>query len=484
MEPLLEQLKGLPEKWKTLGRGTKVSAVLAVLVLAAIGGVGWIASGGADSYQYAFTNLSPEDGAAAATALKASGVPFRIEAGGTALAVPSAKVYDVRMMLAAQGLPKAGGVGFELFDKGQFGVSEFTQRVNLRRAIEGELGRTVGNLSEVRSARVHLSLGERGLYRDEDKKATASVVVQLQPGRTLTDGQLSGIRHLVASAVPGLSPESVTVMDGHGAVLGEAAGAVMSGQAFETQMESQLQQRIVSLLEPVVGAGSVLARITVNADSSEVSQNSEVFDPDQVAVRTEKKVSQNQQTDNGANGGVAGAAANQPMNPQGASGGGSGNKTQSGSQDEVRSFEISKTQSTTVIKTPRLRRISVAVLLDQPKAGAREEAGSDAPGRAGEEGHRLRRSARRSVSDFAGRVRPRRGRCRRAGRRVRAAEASLVGALRRRWSRVSGAGFRAGVVPPLRGGQQRATAEASCSSPACASLSSRLRRVARSTPSR
>ena len=230
MEPLLDQLKSLPAKWQSFSRGTRMVLIGTLVALGSVALVSYLASGAVDPYQYAFTNLSPEDGQAAAAVLKTSGIPYRSEAGGSALAVPASKVYDARLILAAQGLPRASGVGFEIFDKGQFGVSEFTQRVNLRRAIEGELARTVGALDEVRGARVHLSLGERGLYRGEDKKATASVVVTLHPGRTLTDSQLSGIRHLVAAAVPGLQPDSVTIVDGHGAVLGGAPGEATNGK--------------------------------------------------------------------------------------------------------------------------------------------------------------------------------------------------------------------------------------------------------------
>lgn len=372
MEPLLEQLKSLPARWNGFGRGTRLAIIGTILGLASVGTAAYFVSGGADTYQYAFTNLSAEDGQAASAVLKSSGIPFRSEAGGTALAVPANKVYDARLILAAQGLPRAGGIGFEIFDKGQFGVSEFTQKVNLRRAIEGELARTVGSLAEVRSARVHLTLSERGLYRDEDKKATASVVVTLHPGRALSKEQLSGVRHLIASAVPGLLPESVTVVDGRGSVLGGSSenGA---GSGFEGEKEAELQTRVVSMLEPVVGAGAVVARISVTADNSEVSQNAEVFDPDQVALKTEKTGSSNSQTENGQqNGGIAGATANQPMvlqNP-----GGTSNKSSTTSGDAMKSYEVSKTQTTTIIRSPRVRKLSVAILLEQPKAGPRDEA--------------------------------------------------------------------------------------------------------------
>src|SRR6185369_8161039 len=218
MEPLLNQLKDLTRKFSALSQTLRfaifgvAALVLLIVVLTQLGG----ASG---SYEYAFTNLSAEDSSEAAAQLKAAKVPFRLEAGGTALAVPASQVYDARLLLASMGLPRGGGVGFEIFDRGDLGVSEFTQRVNLRRAIEGELGRTIGRLGPVRSARVHITLPEKGLYRDDDKKAVAAVVLNLQPGRAMTDKELAGVRHLVAAAVTGLDSDAVTVVDGRGNVL-------------------------------------------------------------------------------------------------------------------------------------------------------------------------------------------------------------------------------------------------------------------------
>src|SRR6266542_260313 len=167
MEPLVKQLKELPARAGALPGPAK--AVLAAVALAAVAAAVAISMSSADSWQYAFTNLTAEDSSDAAAALKVAGVPFRLEAGGSALAVPAAKVYDARLLLATTGLPRGGGVGFELFDRGDLGVSEFTQKVNLRRAIEGELARTISRLGPVRSARVHLSLAEKGLFKDEDR---------------------------------------------------------------------------------------------------------------------------------------------------------------------------------------------------------------------------------------------------------------------------------------------------------------------------
>ena len=362
MEPLLNQLKELPKRFLSLSMAMKAGAfALLALLVTAIVVASIVSTGG--TYQYVFTNLTPEDSAEAAAQMKATGVPFRLEAGGTALAVPSSKVYDARLLLAGAGIPRGGGVGFEIFDKGDIGVSEFTQKVNLRRATEGELGRTIGRLSSVRSARVHVTFGQHGLYRDEDKDAVAAVVVNLQPGRTLGDKELQGIRHLVASAVPGLRSDSVTVVDGQGAVL--AGGDDPSGESSDEQhqIEKALERRVVQLLSRAVGADAVEAKVAVALDSSQVESTAEKYDPESSAVRSERVV--NEQTGQGAPsvGGVAGAAANQPLTTvaagvNGTTGGGSKR------EDEVRNFEISKTSTHTVTKLPRVQRLSVAVMID------------------------------------------------------------------------------------------------------------------------
>ena len=259
MEPLFKQLGQLPTALGALPGPVK--ALLLVVLLGVGAGAAALSLNSAEGWQYAFTNLTAEDSAEAAAQLKAAGVPFRLEAGGSALAVPGAKVYDARLLLAASGLPRGGGVGFELFDKGDLGVSEFTQKVNLRRAIEGELARTVSRLGPVRSARVHLTLSEKGLFRDDDRKASAAVVLNLQPGRTLEEREVAGIRHLVASAVPGLSATSVTLVDGKGNVL-SAETPWGEANAFQRKVEHDLETRVMELLEQAVGPGAVVARVT------------------------------------------------------------------------------------------------------------------------------------------------------------------------------------------------------------------------------
>jgi flagellar M-ring protein FliF len=357
MEPLLKQLRELPSR---VPGPVKVLVVLAVVGLAAAAAVFQAAS--AESYQYAFTNLTGEDSSEAAATLKTAGIPFRMEAGGSALAVPAGKVYDARLLLAAQGIPRGGGVGFELFDRGDLGISEFTQRVNLRRAIEGELARTISRLSPVRGARVHVSMPEKSLFRDEDRKASAAVVLSLQPGRSLDDRELAGIRHLVASAVPGLSAAAVILVDGKGNQLaGDSAWG--EANAYQRKLERDLETRVVQLLEQAVGSGAVVARVSASLDSSEIQTTAEAVDPDATALRSERKVSQQQQQDAQGPAGVAGAAANQPLvSPPQAQG--AVNRGSSSTQDEIRNYDVSRTTTTTVHRLPRLKRLSVAILLD------------------------------------------------------------------------------------------------------------------------
>jgi flagellar M-ring protein FliF len=374
MEPLLRQLRELPARLKALAPAQRRLAILAAVLLLGGAVVAAALAGRGEDYQYAFTNLGPEDSGQAQLILKNAGIPFRLEADGSALAVPAARVYDARLLLAAEGLPRGGDVGFELFDRGDLGITEFTQKVNLRRAIEGELGRTIGRLAEVRSARVHVTLPEKGLYRDEDRPASAAVVVNLRPGRVLGERELAGVRHLVASAVPGLEARAVTVVDGTGTVLtsddstgGEAVAS------FRRSLERDLEGRIVALLERAVGAGAVVARVTATVDATEVTRSAETYDPDSAVLRSERSLIQSQSQGeaaagaegaaNGNAGGVAGAAANQPLalpaTPPSA-----GSRARASTEDRTRNYEVSKTVTRIVERSPRVERLSVAVIVD------------------------------------------------------------------------------------------------------------------------
>ena len=402
MDPLSKQLRELPGKLLALPRAVLLAA--AVAIAGAVGGTAFFYSANADHWQYAFSSLAPEDSTEVAAALKGAGIPFRLEAGGSALAVPAEKVYDVRLLLAAVGLPRGGGAGFELFDRGDLGISEFTQKVNLRRALEGELARTVGHLAHVRSARVHLTLGERGLYRDEEHKAAAAVVLAMQAGYSLGEREISGIRHLVASSVPGLAAESVTIVDGRGSAL-STESLWGEAEAFrQREFEKSIEARLVTLLEPVVGVGAVVARVAATLDNSEVTTSREAIDP-QTTLKTEHKVTQSASSSQpqnsgggggggfsgvgrgvgGGAGGVAGAAANQPIVTNGSNAGsnagpGAGpgaGPAVSGSTttalDETRNFDVGRTVTKTTAKGFRLNKLSVALLVDGQNGAPRAD---------------------------------------------------------------------------------------------------------------
>jgi flagellar M-ring protein FliF len=373
MEPLSSSLRDMARRFSAIPAGMR----LAIGGIAALGVVVAVVAsllGGSSGYQYVFTNLTAEDASEAAGALKGAGIAFRAEAGGSALSVPASDVHEARLLLATAGLPRGGGVGFELFDRGDLGASEFTQRVNLRRATEGELARTIGHLKAVRSARVHLTLPERSLYREDDRKVAAAVVVNLQPGRTLAERELAGVRHLVASAVPGMSPDMVTVMDGRGMVLSGDRSDSSKLASQQSEVESALEHRIVELLEPAVGAGSVVAKVTAELDTTEVEVTSDVFDPESSTLRSTRKVTEQVRSDTGAGGGLAGAAANAPLDPAAGSGQPRLKSGETLRDDEVKNWEISKKITRTLTRSPRVLRLSAAVLVDgvgdKPRAEA------------------------------------------------------------------------------------------------------------------
>ena len=272
LRQLWAQLSGF---WKGLPTPKRIALLVATLgSLLLVGGV--VMLGSHENYVYLFTELSTEDTAAVVEKLKAQQVPYRLDDSGTRVEVPESRVHELRLELASQGLPRGGGVGFEIFDKSQLGSTEFEQQVNLRRALEGELGRSIGTLRGVQAARVHLVMPERRLFVSGQERASASVVLKLRSPEAFSRDEIAGIVHLVASAVPGLSRDRVSVVSADGVTLhrptldGEAASG--SGDLAEqgTLMGSQLENRAREQLERVVGPG--LADVRVNVLSFSTSR--------------------------------------------------------------------------------------------------------------------------------------------------------------------------------------------------------------------
>lgn len=270
-------------------------------------------------YRVLYGNISEQDGGAVIAQLQQMQIPYRFEQGG-ALMVPEEKVYEVRLKLAQQGLPKGGAVGFELLDREKFGISQFSEQINYQRGLEGELSRTIETLGPVQHARVHLAIPKPSLFVQEQKAPSASVTLNLQSGRTLDAEQANAIAYLVSSAVSGLAADKVTILDQNGHLLSQSGErAVQTSQLKYTHdIEEDYQRRIQAILAPVVGAGNVRAQVTAQVDFTFHEQTSEQYQPntapEQMAIRSRQSNVTEQGGRKGPEG-VPGALSNQPPTP-------------------------------------------------------------------------------------------------------------------------------------------------------------------------
>lgn len=313
------------------------------------------------NYGPLYTNIAPQDGAAIVKELEADKIPYAITNGGTVIEVPRGVVYQTRLKLAGKGVPVAGGVGFEIFEKTPFGVSEFTQQVNYLRALQGELSRTINSIAAVQSSRVHLAIPSRSNFLGPEEKPSASVVVDLRPGYHLSPDQVQGIVNLVAGSVPKLSSEKVIVIDSSGRPLKEIVTAAATTEAeklnvLKLKHEQELQRRVESMLDPILGAGKVIVRANVQVNLQETLMTKELFDPDNKVVRSQRQ----SVDDSGAkNGGNPGVQANVP--------GGDATKTADAGakrSSEMVTYEVGRTTSRTTEPRGQIQKLSVAVLVD------------------------------------------------------------------------------------------------------------------------
>jgi flagellar M-ring protein FliF len=306
--PLLERLRAQPKLPLIVGAAALVAAAAAFML--------WSR---APDYKVLYTNVSDRDGGAIIASLAQMNVPYKFAEGGSAILIAGDKVPEVRLKLAAQGLPKGGGVGFELMDNQKFGTSQFAEQVNYQRGLEGELARSIESIGTVESARVHLALPKPSLFVREQKKPSASVVLSLHRGRGIDEGQVSAIVHMISSSVPELDPKSVTVVDQRGNLLSAAnagaRGLDVSQLKYAQEIEQGYIRRIEAILQPILGASNVRAQVAADIDFSVVERTEEKFAPNQdprnAAVRSQQSSESNQL---GATppGGVPGALSNQP----------------------------------------------------------------------------------------------------------------------------------------------------------------------------
>lgn len=314
-------------------------------------------------YQLLYANLSEADAGSVVNWLKTQDIPYQLKNGGKNIWIGADKIYDTRLDLAANGLPSGGDVGFEIFDKQSFALTDYVQKVNHTRALQGELARTITSLEPVESTRVHLAIPEKRLFKNQQKNPTASVIVSLTHGRQLDPDQVQGILHLVAGSITGLLPENVKVIDSNGVVLDESDKPdnekllSVDMLAFQQDVEYRLQMRAQDLLDTIMGKNKAMVRVTADLDFSKVEKTQELYDADEPVIRSE----QLNEESNGVQttGGIPGVQSNL----QGSSGGLTSTGPPSNSSSRTTNYEISKTISKIVNPVGTIKSLSVSILV-------------------------------------------------------------------------------------------------------------------------
>jgi flagellar M-ring protein FliF len=350
-------------------------AIVAVVVVAGIYSlVHWQKE---QDFKPLFTGVSPEDGAAIIQKLRESGVEYRLPEGGGSVLVPSARLAELRLNMAAAGLPKTGRIGFELFDKTNLGATEFTEHINYGRALEGELERSVMSLDAVEQARVHLTFAKDSVFLEAQQPAKASVLVKVRAGAHLSPQNVVAISHLVASAVEGLAPDAVSVLDMNGNLLSKPKAASIDGTEssqgaldYRHQVETDLIAKIDATLEPLLGANKFRAGVSVDCDFSGGEQSEEVFDP----ARTVMASSQRTEDSAGAAGasGVPGTASTLPR-PTSRPGNSAANRVTRMTENII--YQATRTVKKMRLPAGTVRKMSLAILVDQDLTWEPDKAG-------------------------------------------------------------------------------------------------------------
>lgn len=323
-------------------------------------------------YQLLYANLSEADAGSVVNWLKSQKIPYELKNSGKNIWIGADKIYETRFDLASNGLPSGGGVGFEVFDKQSFALTDYVQKVNYTRALQGELARTITSLAPVESTRVHLALPEKRLFKNQQKNPTASVIITMSAGRELDPNQVEGIIHLVSGSITGLLPEHVKVIDSNGVVLeglnkkGEDNLLSVDILAFQQEVEHRLEMRAQDLLDTIMGKNKAMVRVTAVLDFNKVEKTQELFDSDEPVIRSEQVNQENSGSQ--TSGGIPGVQSNL----QGNTSSQSGSSPPSNSSSRVTNYEISKTISKIVAPVGTIQNLSVSILVAD-----REVAGED-----------------------------------------------------------------------------------------------------------
>ncbi len=351
--------------WASLSRAQQISLVLipALLIAAAYGFARWKHDSG---FRTLYSGLAPEDASVVVQKIREAGIEYKLDETGASVLVPADRIADARLALAGAGLPKTGRIGFEIFDRNNLGASDFAEQVNYRRALEGELERTVATLSEVEQARIHITFAKESVFLDARQPSKATVVLKLKRNAELRQGSVNAVANLVAGAVDGLGPESVAIIDSGGHLLNRPRAAGDNDAAlaetnleYRRQVESELLTKINLALGPLLGPDRFRASVNVDCDFSSSEQSEEIVDGDKVAILTTQST---EESSGGLSaGGAPGAASNLPRPPVRTAGTGTGLVRRT----ENTAYQPSRTVRKTVQPKGSVRRISTAILLDQ-----------------------------------------------------------------------------------------------------------------------
>ncbi|MGQ0709284.1 MAG: flagellar basal-body MS-ring/collar protein FliF [Rhodoferax sp.] len=380
----LSESPSLVQRVAALDRGQRMRLALGVVLFVAIAVAGLVMGRQAE-WRVLYANLADKDGGTVVAQLATLNVPYKYTEGGSAILVPADRVHDVRLKLAAMGLPKGAVGGFETMEASRFGMTQFQERLTFQRGLEGELTRSIMSVASVSNARVHLALPNQNGFFREQQKPSASVLLSLHPGRSLDKQQIAGIVHLVASSVPEMSPSAVSVLDDTGKLLSmpaDQSGAPLGADAEQLQYAQQIEQlyakRIIDILEPLVGKSNVRAQVTAELDFSQTEQTTESHRPNQTpdasAVRSQQIVESGPGALGAQPAGVPGATSNQPgataaapvnapaqtLAAAGTSQGAQGNSK----RESITNYEVDKTVRVVRGATGLVKRVNAAVVVN------------------------------------------------------------------------------------------------------------------------
>lgn len=327
-------------------------SLFSVVAVAIAGVILLLANTGDDtSYSVLFSDIEPGEGASIVENLKEKNIPYKLKDGGRTILVDSSQVYEQRLELAKEGLPASGGIGYEIFDKTNLGMSEFVQKLNYRRALEGELARTIGSLNEVQKARVHIVIPEKTLFAKDQKEPSASVILHFKNGKVIDNVSISGIQNLVASSVEGMATSGVTVVDFRGKILSappldgtSVTGLTSQQYAQQVEVEQNLTNKVQSLLDGVLGYGNSEVRVSAELDFTQIDRTITDFDPESQVVRSEQNI-------------IDSSKSSDSLSYPAVS-------MSKGASNQIANYEISKTVSRVIEGVGNIKRLSVAVLIN------------------------------------------------------------------------------------------------------------------------